>query len=93
MKEKAHSIYRFLVRNKAFTKALSFVLSLVIFFYVIPSTIFAEAAEALSNTDDTETQTAKAPEIENKSSPFEVIEQREQYTKHFRLPDGNLVAA
>ena len=61
MKAKMQQILSFIRRNKLATKVISFTLSLVLVFYVIPSSIYAEAAELLSsvesgseNTENTE---------------------------------------
>lgn len=91
MKEKVNSIMKFLKRNKAFTKTLSMFLCIVLVFYVIPSTIFAKAAEAFDNINAE--ATAKDLKTEKIIDPYEVIELREENAKHFRLPDGSYVAA
>ena len=95
MKNKLHSIIKFLKRNRVFTKTLSFVLCIVLVFYVIPSSIYAAAAEALEDMDNNEqTNTNDIPDITSVSkSPTEVVEMREEYAKHFRLSDGSYIAA
>ena len=95
MKNKLHSIFKFLKRNRVFTKTLSFILCIVLVFYVIPSSIYAAAAEALEDTDNNEqTNTNDIPDITSVSkSPAEVVEMREEYAKHFRLSDGSYIAA
>ena len=49
MKEKFSSALKFMRRNRTFTKLVSFILSVVILFYVIPSTIYTKAAELFEN--------------------------------------------
>ena len=96
MKETINSIFRFIRRNKVMIRSLCFVLSLIMVFYVIPSTIFAKAAEALEDTNTEATSTPTTDESKNEVSgiaPFEVVELREEYAKHFRLSDGSYVAA
>ena len=96
MKLKFYNVLKSMKRNKAFTKTLSFVLSLLLLFYVIPSTVFAKAAEALEDTKtatDKETVVADGSAASRGIDPFEVVELREETAKHFRLSDGNYVAA
>ena len=63
MKEKVQKILGFIKRNKVTTKVISFLLSLVLIFYVIPSSIYSEAAELFDNdrsefVTDTESNTS-----------------------------------
>ena len=74
------------------TKILSLVLSFLIVFYLVPSSVFAEALESdatvLDNSvSENEENTTYTPEI------YEVTELREENVKHFRLADGSYVAA
>ena len=74
------------------TKILSLILSFLIIFYLIPTSVFAEGLDnditvsdnSVSENTGNNTYT---PEI------YEVTELREDNVKHFRLPDGSYVAA
>lgn len=94
MKEKVNSIMKFIKRNKALTRTLCFALSLIMIFYVIPSTVFSKASELLDH-EATKNETAQATDSITALTvdPFEIIELREEYAKHFRLSDGSYVAA
>lgn len=100
METKLHEIAKFIRRNKALTKALSFTLCLVLLFYVIPSTIYTKAAELFkedSNLDEESSSNSAngadtSPESEAEVL-FEDISLREESAKHFRLSDGTYVAA
>ena len=101
MKKVFKEAIKFLKRNKAFTKSISFVLSLVLVFYVIPSTIYAQVAKSFNKANAETTDTAIAmPNYEYTDSEsvldavlFEAIELREENVKHFRLSDGRYIAA
>ena len=102
MKKRMIALASFLRRNKVFTKSLSLVLSLVLIFYVIPSTIYIKAAEALDNIgNDAADATDVSVGIDNSINTdsvldgilFEATELREENVKHFRLSDGNYIAA
>ena len=74
------------------TKILSLILSFLIIFYLVPSSVFAEALESdtavLDNSvSENEKNITYTPEI------YEVTELREENVKHFRLADGSYVAA
>ena len=77
------------------TRLLSFFLSLLLLFYVIPTTVFAEFSSlggkknVSQSTDETGTASASATEGE----VYEVTELREESVKHFRLADGTYLAA
>ena len=51
MKEKINSALKFMRRNRTFTKLVSFILSVVMVFYVIPNTVYTKAAEILNSTE------------------------------------------
>ena len=74
------------------TRILSFVLSLLIVFYILPTSVFAEAIE-----NDTAVSDNSVSENEEKDSYYsqiyEITELREENVKHFRLEDGSYVAA
>ena len=91
MKERIVNIIKFLKRNKAFTKTLSMFLSIILVFYVIPSTIYAEAAEFIEDI----TKNAEEIDLETvaKEAVFEDKSLREESVKYFRLSDGSYVAA
>ena len=96
MKAKINHIVKLIRRNKAITRTLCVVLSLIMVFHIIPSTIFSEASELLNGnvTGDGLIQSTEDVAGANSSiDPFEVVELREDYTKHFRLSDGSYVAA
>ena len=74
------------------TKILSLVLSFLIIFYIVPTSVFAEGLDndttvADNTASENEENTAYAPEI------YEVTDLREENVKHFRLADGSYVAA
>ena len=74
------------------TKILSLILSFLIIFYLIPTSVFAEGLDndtTVSNNSvsDNEENNTYTPEI------YEVTELREENVKHFRLEDGSYVAA
>ena len=101
MKDKLNLFLKFLRRNKALTRTLSLVLSIILLFYVIPTTLFVEAAQALDGITNRSQEETKAS-VNNtdigiseglKIDPFEDITLREESVKHFRLSDGNYVAA
>ena len=92
MKEKMRKIFSFIRRNKVTTKMISFVLSLVLIFYVIPSSIYSEASELFEN-DEAITNDVSAIETEQSSNVFEVKELRDASSKHFKTEDGSYVLA
>ena len=74
------------------TKILSLILSFLIIFYLIPSSVFAEGLDndttvSDSSVSENEENSTYTPEI------YEVTELREENVKHFRLEDGSYVAA
>ncbi|MBQ1261171.1 MAG: DNRLRE domain-containing protein, partial [Clostridia bacterium] len=78
------------------TKVISFILSMLILFYAVPSVVYAETIDALSNLGSDESSIS----VENSSSGadfklpmYEVEELREENVKHFKLSDGSYVAA
>lgn len=103
MKRRITEFFKFLKQNKALTKSLSFILSLILIFYVIPSSIYTKAAEAIQsigeNNIETTTGDLSDAEYNNTESDlidrkiYEVIEKREENAKHFRLSDGTYIAA
>ena len=78
------------------TKLVSFALSLLILFYAIPSIVYAEAIDALSDIGDKkEALSADASDFASdiNTPVYEVEELREENVKHFKLSDGSYVAA
>ena len=78
------------------TKVISFILSMLILFYAVPSVVYAETIDALANLGSDESSAS----VENSSSGadfklplYEVEELREENVKHFKLSDGSYVAA
>ena len=92
MKEKIRKAMSFIRRNKVTTKVISCVLSLVLVFYVIPSSIYAEAAELMSENGDNEV-VAEGNVFQQSSHVYEIEELRESNAKHFRTEDGSYVLA
>ena len=97
----------YLRRNRIATRLLSAALSFVLLFYIIPSTIYAEIAEAFDQTDsenyviNNETAINDLYNEEYKATAenvldeiiYEATELREENVKHFRLSDGSYLAA
>ena len=97
----------YLRKNRIATRLLSAALSFVLLFYVIPSTIYAEIAEAFDQTDsenyvinnDTAINDLYNEEYKVTAENvldeiiYEAIELREENVKHFRLSDGSYLAA
>ena len=77
---------------KPFTKAVSFVLSLLIIFYAIPCTIFADFIKTSSN-GEAEASNSQTGAVSPTAEVYEVTELREENVKTFRLSDGSFVAA
>ena len=78
-------------KAKVLTKLLSMVLCLVMMFYVIPTSIYAEVSDAL-NSKEASLDTASAPSGTERDI-YEVKELREENVKVFRLEDGSFMAA
>ena len=78
-------------KAKVLTKLLSMVLCLVMIFYVIPTSIYAEVSDAL-NSEEASSDTASAPSGTERDI-YEVKELREENVKVFRLEDGSFMAA
>ena len=103
MKEKIRKAMSFIRRNKVTTKVISCVLSLVLVFYVIPSSIYAEAAELFSDkdeiasdglvSDESAVVGTTAPSRDILLTTYEDEALREESVKHFHLSDGSYVAA
>ncbi|MBR2971776.1 MAG: hypothetical protein IKC61_02475 [Clostridia bacterium] len=107
MKQRIHLAMSYLRRNRIATRLLSAALSFVLLFYVIPSTIYAEIAEAFDQTDsenyaiNNETAINDLYNEEYKVTAenvldeiiYEATELREENVKHFRLSDGSYLAA
>ena len=74
------------------TKILSLILSFLVIFYLIPTSVFAEGLDSDTTVSD---NSVSVNEENNTYSPeiYEVTELREENVKHFRLADGSYVAA
>ena len=78
------------------TKVISFILSMLILFYAVPSVVYSETIDALSSLGGSESVTAENPSSDKadfKLPLYEVEELREESVKHFKLSDGSYVAA
>lgn len=82
-------------KSKLLTKSVSFILTLLIIFYAIPTVIFAELKESLTGEETVAScEGAALDAIGNASHGiYEVAELREENVKTFRLSDGSFVAA
>ena len=67
-------------------------LSVIMVFYFIPTVIYAEVAEAVSS-QASEQITADPEGLNLDKAIYEDVSLREESVKHFRLPDGSMVAA
>ena len=74
MKEKVKSLIVAMNKNKAVTRAICFILALIMVFYVIPSTVYPFVAEAFEN-DALESATADKSDS-SAVREFEVIQRR-----------------
>ena len=96
-------LFAFLRRHSICTRAIAMTLSIVLLFYVIPSAVFAEAAELLSSDESdasssvTDVEALDSTVTGNTDAPrgelYEAEPLREEYVKHFHLEDGSYVAA
>ena len=100
MKQRLQSLFRFMRRNRAMTKLLSLALSLILVFYVIPSTIYTKAAELFDGSDEPISEVDASSNSAGSSSAsqptgilFEDVSLREESVKHFHLEDGTYLAA
>ena len=82
------------------TKLLSFTLSLILVFYVIPSTIYTKAAELFDGSDEPISEVDASSSSAGSASAsqptgvlFEDVSLREESVKHFHLEDGTYLAA
>ena len=82
-------------KKRIVTKLISFVLSMLVLFYAIPSVVYAETIDALSGISlGSETAgNAEQPAVDFKIPLYEAEELREENVKHFKLSDGSYVAA
>ena len=83
-----------------FTKLISVFLTLLLIFYIIPSTVYAEVVGAFSISAEENEQINEnivsedeTPIYEYKGQVYEAEELREESVKHFHLEDGSYVAA
>ncbi len=74
-------------------KILALMLSILMVFYAVPTTVYAELIEAIDTAlQDTEEDSATTEEAADKGAIFEVVDRREESVKHFRLADGSYTA-
>ena len=73
------------------TRIISLVLSFLIIFYLIPTSVFAEIVD--ENTVSDTPLSASSEESTDTPGLYEVKELREENVKHFRLEDGTYLAA
>ena len=74
------------------TKILSLILSLLIVFYLVPTSVFAEGLDNDTTVSDSSVSANEENNTYN-TEIYEVTELREENVKHFRLEDGSYVAA
>lgn len=91
-------------RFKLSTRILSLFLSLVLLFLFVPTVVYAEIIDSLSN-DGTEAESTVSDSVSSeaggnnipiythKGVTYEETELREEAVKHFKLEDGSYVAA
>ena len=86
-----------ITKRKLFLKSISFLLSLLLIFYAIPSIVYAETADALSSlsdSDESEDRTSSEQDSTSGSGGiYELTELRQEDVKVFRLEDGSYYAA
>ena len=76
--------------HSAKIRILSFVLTLLLIFYIVPMSVFAETADSGGSDNAVETSDTEAGIVKE---VFEVTELREESVKHFKLEDGSYLAA
>ena len=78
-------------------KALAVVLSLLMVFYAVPTIVYADVIESISNAFSTDEEAVVIAEnvstTKKEERIYEEIGLREESVKHFRLEDGSYVAA
>ena len=75
--------------KKIGTRALSIVISILMVIYLVPTSVFANMAQNLSDRNEDIDNTEAAGIIRD---VFEVTDRREETVKHFRLEDGSYTA-
>ncbi len=100
MKRNLQKIFSCFSRHRVGARALSLFLTVLLIFYVIPATVYAEVASAFSNeetaetvTEDAVTENSGANALDYTPVLYEVADLREEGVKHFHLEDGSYVAA
>ena len=100
MKRNLQKIFSCFSRHRVGARALSLFLTVLLIFYVIPATVYAEIADAFSDEETTETATeSTVTDIDGANALsytpvlYEVTDLREEGVKHFHLEDGSYVAA
>ena len=70
------------------TRIITFILSLLILFFAIPSVVFAEAANAINSLENTDVSESDSVDVYSYvGDAFEVEELREENTKHFTVSE------
>ena len=92
--KKFKAIMKKMLSGKVATKLLSAVLSAVLLFYVIPTAVYAEVANAIENAGASDEAAEESLGIYGyNSEAHEAVELREESVKHFKVEDGSYVAA
>ena len=96
MKKSISKLFKYMSRHKVPTRILSLFLSVLMIFYVIPTVVYGEIAEAFKSEEAAETETSVTDngyDYTYSSDVYEVEALREESVKHFHLEDGSYVAA
>ena len=100
MKRNLQKIFSCFSRHRVGARALSLFLTVLLIFYVIPATVYAEVADAFSDEETSEIATEStvidsdgANALSYTPVLYEVTDLREEGVKHFHLEDGSYVAA
>ena len=100
MKRNLQKLVSCFSHHRVGVRALCMILSVILIFYVIPATVYAEVASAFSDeetaetvTEDAVTENSGANALDYTPVLYEVADLREEGVKHFHLEDGSYVAA
>ena len=100
MKRNLQKLVSCFSHHRVGARALCMILSVILIFYVIPATVYAEVASAFSDeeaaetvTEDAVTENSGANALDYTPVLYEVADLREEGVKHFHLEDGSYVAA
>ncbi|MBO5315630.1 MAG: RHS repeat protein, partial [Clostridia bacterium] len=75
------------------TRILSLILTLLIIFYAVPATVFAEMLTPGTDEAQSTSNSAEIANLGREPEIFEIEELREENSKQFRLEDGTYLAA